>query len=51
MKIKAKVSFCGLICMAKGEEREIPEGDVLRDLLRAGYVISAEPKSKGEKKK
>lgn len=38
MKVKALVSFSGLISMAKGEVAECPDGDILQDLLRAKYV-------------
>lgn len=52
MKVKALVSFAGIVTMAKGEEREIKDSYVLKDLLRVGYVeevkvkVSAEPKTK-----
>lgn len=35
------VSFSGTISMAVGEVAEIGEGEVLSDLLRAGYVQEA----------
>ena len=38
MRVKANISFCGSVCMAQGEIRDIPEGGVLTDLLGAGYV-------------
>ncbi len=38
MKVKATVCFSGKISMREGEERNIPEGDTLTDLLKAGYV-------------
>lgn len=38
MKIKAKVSFCGVLSMGKGEIREYGNETVLSDLLRAGYI-------------
>lgn len=38
MRVKANISFCGSVCMAAGEIRDIPEGGVLTDLLNAGYV-------------
>lgn len=50
MKVKAKVSFSGIVSMGLGEVREIDDEEVLRDLLRAGYVEEAEGKtSKAEK--
>jgi len=38
MKVKATKSFSGLVTMAKGSVREIPEGPILTDLLSCGYV-------------
>ena len=38
MKIKAKVSFSGIISMARGSVRECDDEFVLANLLRAGYV-------------
>lgn len=38
MKVKAKISFGGLVSMRKGEEREISDEAILSDLLSAGYV-------------
>lgn len=38
MKVKAKVSFSGLVSMAAGETAEITDNVVLQDLLDAGYV-------------
>lgn len=42
MKIKAKISFCGVLSMGKGEVREYSDEAVLSDLLRAGYVEKVE---------
>lgn len=41
MKVRAKISFCGAVSMAANEERDIPQSEVLSDLLSAGYVIPA----------
>lgn len=38
MKIKALVSFSGIISMAKDEVRECSNEAVVSDLLHAGYV-------------
>ena len=38
MIVKAKQSFAGAIAMAKGEVRSIESDEVLKDLIRAGYV-------------
>lgn len=42
MKIKAKISFCGALCMTQGEVKECNDDVVLQDLLQAGYVEPAE---------
>ncbi len=42
MKVKANISFCGSVCMAANEVRDIPEGGVLSDLLEAGYVTEVQ---------
>jgi hypothetical protein len=46
VKVKANVSFSGIISMGLGEEREITDKDILKDLLEAGYVEEAAGKSK-----
>ena len=43
MKVRATKGFCGPLCMAIGEIREITDKDYLADLLRAGYVVPVEP--------
>ena len=43
MKVEAKTGFSGKVSMAAGEIREIPEGDALSDLLKAGYVTEVAP--------
>ena len=45
MLVKAKHSFAGVISMGKGEERELSEGAVLKDLLSAGYVEEVKKKA------
>ncbi len=42
MKVKANISFCGLVSMAAGQEKDLPQGEVLADLLQAGYVSPLE---------
>lgn len=51
MRVKATVSFAGAISMHTGQELDIEKGEVLDDLLRAGYVqeIVPEVKKKGVK--
>jgi hypothetical protein len=46
MKVKAKVSFSGLISMHEGEEREIENKIIYEDLLNAGYVEEVKSKKK-----
>lgn len=36
MTVKATTNFSGTVSMAKGEERELPAGPVLNDLLSCG---------------
>ena len=43
MLVRAKVSFAGNISMMRGKEREIADEEVLKDLLKAGYVEPIEP--------
>ena len=46
---KALVSFAGLVTMAQGEVRDIPEKYV-NDLLNAGYIEDITPEVKVENK-
>ena len=47
MKVRALISFSGLVSMRKGEVKEIRDKNIVTDLLRAGYVEQMEkPKSK-----
>lgn len=46
MKIRALCSFVGIVCMAKGEAREVSD-ELAFDLLAAGYVEILE----GERKR
>ena len=39
MRVRAKCSFAGEVSMALNEVRDVPEGDVLDDLIRCGYVV------------
>ncbi|MGG3623859.1 hypothetical protein ABES25_09940 [Bacillus gobiensis] len=38
MKVKALVSFSGIVTMTKGEEKEISNKEIYQDLLKANYV-------------
>lgn len=42
MLVRAKCSFAGEVSMALNEVRDVPEGDVLDDLVRCGYVVPEE---------
>lgn len=42
MRVRAKVSFAGEVSMALNEVRDVPEGDVLDDLICCGYVVPEE---------
>jgi hypothetical protein len=47
MKVRALISFSGLVSMRKGEVKEIRDKDIVADLLRAGYIGQTEkPKTK-----
>ena len=43
MKIRAVENFSGLISMRKGEERELEDELLLKDLLKAGYIEEVAP--------
>lgn len=52
MKYKALISFSGKVKMSMGEERELTDKEVIKDLLKAGYIIEmkeTKPKKKGDK--
>ena len=51
MKVKATTNFSGTVSMIKGEERELPAGAVLTDLLSCGYIVTAEKEEKSEAKR
>lgn len=51
MVYRAMTSFSGLISMAMGEEREIPDSPILRDLLKVGYIEAVEPEEEKPKRK
>lgn len=46
---KALISFSGLVSMAEGDVRDIANKEVVKDLLKAGYI--EEVKDKSAKKK
>lgn len=45
MKIKAKISFCGVISMHQGETRDIGDVKTAKDLIAAGYVEEVKKKA------
>ncbi|HAR73067.1 MAG TPA: hypothetical protein DCR77_06625 [Flavobacteriaceae bacterium] len=51
MKIRALVSFSGILCMHKGQELECNDDVVLQDLIKAKYIeeINEEKPPKGVK--
>lgn len=40
---KALVSFTGLITMRKNEVKEIKDKKIVKDLLKAGYIVEVKP--------
>ena len=38
MKVRATIGFVGKLSMYPGEEREITDKEVLKDLLSCGYI-------------
>lgn len=40
---RAKIGFAGLITMRKNEEREIKDKNIVKDLLKAGYIVEIKP--------
>ncbi|WP_312372040.1 hypothetical protein [Lachnoclostridium sp.] len=50
MKIRALVSFSGVLSMRKGQEMEYNNEIVLQDLLQARYIDEVETPTKGVKK-
>lgn len=49
MKVKAKISFAGPVCMARNEVRDIPE-DVAAPLLKCGYLVPEDETSGSSRK-
>lgn len=50
MKVKANKSFVGLICMAKGEIRDITDKTLLADLLKCKFIEKVETEKKPTRK-
>ena len=51
MLYKATKSFSGLVNMIANEIKEIPDKEIAKDLLNAGYIIEYKATSKPKKKK
>ena len=51
MKYKALVSFSGLVTMAEGDVREIPDKSIAKDLLNAGLIMELKADRKPRKRK
>ena len=49
MKVRALISFTGIVSMCKGEEREVADKRVLKDLLNCKYVEEVEEKKSTQK--
>lgn len=51
MKYEAIESFSGIISMSKGEVREIPNEDLAKELINAGFIAKYKPDNAKELKK
>lgn len=45
MRVRALRSFSGAVCMGRGQEADISDEYILKDLLRAGYIAVANPQT------
>jgi len=48
VKIKALVSFAGVVTMGVNEEREV-DAEIAKDLIKAGYAAEVKPVKKSVK--
>lgn len=49
MKYKALKSFSGVVSMVSGEVKDISDPLVVKDLIKAGYIVEVKPaKTKAE---
>lgn len=46
LKVKALVSFCGVVTMGIGDVADIKDKAIVDDLLQAGYVEKVETKKR-----
>lgn len=51
MKVRALISFCGVISMYKDEEREYVKDDILSSLLKDGLIEEVKDKEVKAKSK
>ena len=51
MNYEAIESFSGIISMSKGEVREIPNEDLAKELMKAGFIKKYKPDNAKELKK
>ncbi len=51
MKVKALVSFAGIVNMSEGEEREIADESLCESLIHAGYIREVEKTQKAKEEK
>lgn len=51
MKYEAIESFSGIISMSKGEVREIPNEDLAKELMKAGFITKYKPDNAKDLKK
>lgn len=51
MKVRALTCFSGRVSMYQGEEKEIPDGKILDDLLSCGYVEKVQKRGANESKR
>lgn len=50
-KVKAKVSFAGLVTMGAGEVKDIESAELVKDLISAGYVEECKSSSAPQREK
>ena len=51
MKVKAVCAFVGVVSMIPGEIRDLDDGEILSDLLSAGYVVPLKETAEKPKEK
>lgn len=49
MAYRATKSFTGLVSMVKGEVRELEDEEIVKDLLKSGYIEDLSEKQKAAK--